>query len=546
MSFSLNQPPTSPAKLSPGLQRAITTFHEGGAHYVLLNKDSKTPIWKAYHKPKNRPALHQVLNHLAQGKPVGVIPASINLLLLDVDQVSPQGLQSFLELHPPAYSHPSATPGHYHLWYHSAQEYRSKNRVHIAAHQLTCDVRSANEGYAVLYEPENLLQALRQHRDARAWLPDPNGLYYKLRPYLPPPPRRKRSRAAQQPQQQKMLAMTSSQQPKPLPSPPPEAFALATIQATQKGARNITLFDQVRWTYRKLHRNDATTPELTQQDWTDDIIDTAIRWNARFPEPLSPAETAKTAVSIANYLWHHPSHGRKSYLSDTDPATQRSRQQKQAQSRRARNRPRDRLIEALYNEGLPQRAIAQRVGLTPGRISQLVGEIRRGSLICQSPPQPAWYPLAPLKKETNRPDDDNGNNPAARRIIRNGQPELQRNPVDNGLNRAELATFDPSAAGISGPPGLKSVDNSGAIVDNCPNSVGNPVDNPTGQDGPPPPTGPVGRPASNPPHSPRSRTQAQNQNNPGTQQHQHTPEEERSAKQKCNDLQPKAHSPPWT
>ena len=47
MSFSLNAPQKSLESLPPGVKLAVTEFYKAGAHYVLLNKDSKIPIWKA-------------------------------------------------------------------------------------------------------------------------------------------------------------------------------------------------------------------------------------------------------------------------------------------------------------------------------------------------------------------------------------------------------------------------------------------------------------------------------------------------------------------
>lgn len=449
-----------------------------------------------------------------------------------------------MELHPPAYSHPSATPGHYHLWYHCTDKYRSKNQVKINAYQLTCDVRSANEGYAVLYEPENLLQAVKQHQANKTWSPNPNGLYYKLKPYAPPKPRPKRARSTGGPQQQKMFSMLTTLHPRPLPASAPQALATAIIEATQKGARNTTLFDHVRWTYRKLHRNDATTPYLTHQDWTDDIVDTAIRWNSHFPDPLSQEETVKTAHSIANYLWNNPTHGRKGFLSQTDSATQRDRQKQQAESRRAKNRPRDRIIEALYNQGLPQRAIAARVGLTPGRISQLLAQIRRGSLICHSPPQGRPGRLTARNTKAQMGCDDNSNKFASRPTIRKNTPHLRLITIAQDYMTAESPSFDTIINREKAVEGRQFVDNSATIVDNSPISVDNPVDKLLAETRPTPNTDPVGPPAAEAPRSPVNVPQAQNQNSQHPDQDQHTPEQERSAKQKCNKLQPKTNSPP--
>ena len=64
-------------------EQAYRELHSAGAHLVLC-KRSRTPLRKGW--PKHKPGIEQVLGHVKGGLPVGLVPASINLVVVDCDE----------------------------------------------------------------------------------------------------------------------------------------------------------------------------------------------------------------------------------------------------------------------------------------------------------------------------------------------------------------------------------------------------------------------------------------------------------------------------
>ena len=83
----------------------------------MCNPDTpKKPIFK--HWLKQPPHSAKVINHIRQGGALGLIPASVDSAVLDVDSGNPESLARDFK---PYAQYESRTRGHRHLWYESRQ-----------------------------------------------------------------------------------------------------------------------------------------------------------------------------------------------------------------------------------------------------------------------------------------------------------------------------------------------------------------------------------------------------------------------------------------
>ena len=88
-----------------------------GAHFVLCNPNTpKKPAYK--HWLKQPPHSAKSINWIRQGGALGLIPASIDSAVLDVDSGNPESLARDFK---PYAQYESRTRGHRHLWYESRQ-----------------------------------------------------------------------------------------------------------------------------------------------------------------------------------------------------------------------------------------------------------------------------------------------------------------------------------------------------------------------------------------------------------------------------------------
>ena len=78
---------------------ALETLRDRGAHYVLAAPD-KRPLRSGWQKTP--PDFEAVWQHFAKGGLVGVIPASLGAVVIDVDEGGPGGVQSVIQTLKPA------------------------------------------------------------------------------------------------------------------------------------------------------------------------------------------------------------------------------------------------------------------------------------------------------------------------------------------------------------------------------------------------------------------------------------------------------------
>ena len=128
---------------------ALATLAAAGAHFVLCGADKrpKAKAWQA-----NPAGLEAALGH--EG-PVGVIPASLGCVVVDVDQGGDAAADAVIaQLGLPLAKVPSRRDGGWHIWYRSCEADEIGNRAWEGG-----DIRGAR-GQAILWHPEIVAKGL--------------------------------------------------------------------------------------------------------------------------------------------------------------------------------------------------------------------------------------------------------------------------------------------------------------------------------------------------------------------------------------------------
>ena len=100
-----------------GVNSIVDTLTGLGAHFTLCSPDNpKRPVDK--HWQRQRPSSAKVINHIRQGGAIGLIPASIDSAVLDVDSGDYRRVADAFK---PYALYESRTRGHAHCWYESRQ-----------------------------------------------------------------------------------------------------------------------------------------------------------------------------------------------------------------------------------------------------------------------------------------------------------------------------------------------------------------------------------------------------------------------------------------
>ena len=138
----------------PDGNTALDRLSARGAHFVLADADKK-PIGAAWQK-KPRP-LAAVLKHVAKQLPVGVMPASLDTVVIDVDEGGEPAVAAVIEeLGPPLTWTASKRPGGFHIWYRSASAVRNRK---WALGNGGGDVRGGH-GFIILWDAEKIADGL--------------------------------------------------------------------------------------------------------------------------------------------------------------------------------------------------------------------------------------------------------------------------------------------------------------------------------------------------------------------------------------------------
>ena len=128
---------------------ALEALDKAGAHFVLCGAD-KRPKAKAWQK--TRPPLDAVLRH---NGPVGVIPASLGCVVVDVDEGGEQAADEVIKrFGQPLAKVPTRRRGGWHLWFRCREADSIGNIVWRDG-----DIRGA-KGQAILWQPELVAEGL--------------------------------------------------------------------------------------------------------------------------------------------------------------------------------------------------------------------------------------------------------------------------------------------------------------------------------------------------------------------------------------------------
>ena len=140
---------------------AIAELDERGAHFVLCRYD-KRAIAKEWQK--SAPDLRCVEAHVADGGLVGVIPASLGCVVIDVDDGGADGVERVISvLGKPIAVLPTRRADGFHVWYRAPCGTVRNRKWGLKG--AVGDVRGSN-GYAILWDSDGLADAYTRFYDA--------------------------------------------------------------------------------------------------------------------------------------------------------------------------------------------------------------------------------------------------------------------------------------------------------------------------------------------------------------------------------------------
>ena len=385
----------APPGLDPRTAQAYGYLHQQGVHFVLVGDVvKKVPIHERWQLPWATPSLEQVLRHLAQGRPVGHVPAAVGCVVLDVDE-SDDGGKVFMDRHPPFWDIPSNRSGGLHLYYLSRVQYGNGNwRMGGTGGQI----RSRN-GFVMIWDPFALADMLA-HRSMMVASPEDlpfPAIALGAKSQVPrdygmrtPPPRRQGQdrRLPRQPSLESAGAATGAPARRPevqdirqpaewvLRDPPGH---LRWVRAPNPhlgvpGARNCELFDAVRYFAYPLPRGRGGPAMYAL--WRSFLLQYARLCNDQYAVPLSDADVEKTARSVAKFTWLNPSFGRPAGPGRRDPEEQRRRSRLGVLARQRKVLERNRRIARMHRDGRSNRAISRDIGLSPPQVGRIVRAVQ--------------------------------------------------------------------------------------------------------------------------------------------------------------------------
>ena len=138
---------------NPRRLAALEALLDRGAHYVLA-APGKRPLQSGWQKTP--PDFEAVRYHIAKGGLVGVIPASLGAVVIDVDEGGPGGVQSVIQTLKPA--EPVTTSktqreGGAHIWYRASS--RGTGNRKWALDGASGDIRGS-AGFVILWDPAHV------------------------------------------------------------------------------------------------------------------------------------------------------------------------------------------------------------------------------------------------------------------------------------------------------------------------------------------------------------------------------------------------------
>ena len=462
-------------RLPRELVLSVTYLYEQGAHLLLVHNSPdpdrhKRPLWRAWQLPQNRPTLQQCLEHLASGGLLGLLPASIGLLVVDIDEASKDGLANWIDRYPPLGDIPSQQPGRTHLYYSSGIPYHNRNKLQLRRYGISLEIRSRH-GFVILWDPEAVAEIVAERSmssSTRGITRLPRtvlGLKVSRHPWEPaaaiqgpqelspqrPPARRSRPRPSGSLGEVLPMAPASWT----LPDPPEHLLQV------QEGRRNNEIFDAVRHPVYQLPRGQGG--EAMRIRWYA-LVEEYTEWcNRLLPVPMRPARVQSTARSIARWTWVNPNCGRGDVMGWKDPVRQRERALISARVRQERRRPRNCRIVDLHHSGWTIERIARQEDLSWIQTWRIVAKDRAEPGIYHQPfASPGKVEVEGLESRGN---DENRNN-CADDLFNETRPQQPINRLEQPISAAQTAETTP----LHAPDPTPGVDNLESGVDNRPST----------------------------------------------------------------------------
>ena len=138
----------------------LAALHDRGAHLVCVN-DDKRPTARAWQKLP--PRFAAVEAHVAAGGLVGVIPASLNCFVVDIDEGGDAGVEALRGvLGEPITVTETRRNGGFHAWYRAPVGEVRNRRWQLGAG--AGEIRGSN-GFVVLWDPAEVAEGLEHYFD---------------------------------------------------------------------------------------------------------------------------------------------------------------------------------------------------------------------------------------------------------------------------------------------------------------------------------------------------------------------------------------------
>ena len=127
----------------------LSFLHEMGAHFVLCNRQ-KIPVTKGWQKPETRPSVDTAWHHAERGHMLGIIPASLGLFVIDVDEGNPAFVTTLFDENEVPYRLVKTPNGHHiYCFAPDGQQFKGNAKWEFAG--CKGDIRY-DAGYVVVYD----------------------------------------------------------------------------------------------------------------------------------------------------------------------------------------------------------------------------------------------------------------------------------------------------------------------------------------------------------------------------------------------------------
>ena len=325
---------------------AIEGLHQSGAHFVLTN--GKIPAWTKY--LDRRPSMYSINTHLNRGPDhqVGIVPASIDSTVLDVDRGNPR--QVSLAIGYPRVALDSKSREGSHLYY---DDDRPRGNAQFQIAGCSGDIRSG-KGFVVLYPGQHCRLHEALTRDGQ--YPIQTSLFDRIK--APAQPREKSRQKNPDPGGRLVL---------------PDDVSEQDLKTCQHGQRDQMLFDVGR---RKIYP--LNIPE-DLDEWVIQCRGIIEDLNQLIPlVPGDPINPGKIAYSIATWTFDrfgHVEHVKHDHSFNAQFRRGVKRHYGDATAgRQAMIRARNGKICDLYSIGWSQARIASLVELSQPAISGILAK----------------------------------------------------------------------------------------------------------------------------------------------------------------------------